>query len=78
MKRALALAALVLSMSGCRYQTEYGQCVGLASTPDPALVYRPSTRNLVLAAIFVETIFVPVLVALNQYSCPVAHTRPLP
>jgi hypothetical protein len=67
----VALAAMLVS--GCRSRTQYGDCIGVADDPDPKLVYRMSTRNVVLACLFVETIFVPVLVVAQSFKCPVGR-----
>ena len=72
-KRTICLTIVALSVLACRTETEYGKCVGLNDQRDSTLVYRGSTRNIVIAVVFVETIFVPVIVALNEYACPVAR-----
>lgn len=64
--------------SACVSETAYGPCVGLNGGEDSTLVYHGSTRNIVLAVVFAETIIPPVVVALKEYKCPVARkARPV-
>lgn len=55
---------------GCARETQYGKCVGYGQEKDPTLEYEYSTRNIVVGAIFAQTIFVPVLVFFKQLECP--------
>jgi hypothetical protein len=69
MKYALILAVLLLA--GCSSSTPYGQCVGLGDEKDPKLVYKPSVRNLIVGAVFVELIAPPIIVAVDEFYCPI-------
>lgn len=77
MKRLLRLAAAVLLVAAlataCTSRTKYGECLGLQEDElkDPKLNYRVSVLNVVLAVIFVETLVVPLVVALSETTCPV-------
>lgn len=72
MKKLLLLAVVMLSLTGCKGSTEFGECVGFgASKSDPALVYELSTRNFVWSVIFFETVIAPVVWALEYAMCPV-------
>lgn len=72
MRKIVIVLCLVFSigLSACKSETEYGSCIGILDEPDPALIYRPSTRNIVLGAIFFQSIFAPALVVLKEHSCP--------
>jgi ABC-type uncharacterized transport system auxiliary subunit len=73
MKKLLLIAALMATLTGCTSSTQYGECVGLADedSADPKLKYDVSTKNVVLAVVFSETIVVPAVVILGEYKCPV-------
>ena len=58
-------------LGGCASHTEYGDCVGLGEDQDPKLVYKVSAQNLAVGFIFIETVIVPVYVAVDQFYCPV-------
>jgi hypothetical protein len=73
-KVGIVLAALL--SASCKSDTEYGECVGMLEERDPRLTYEPSVHNIVLAVVFVETIFVPVLVVLEEHSCPTGRKQP--
>lgn len=64
---------LLIGLTGCQGSTEYGKCIGLGEEEKPNLEYRASTRNIILSVLFIETIFVPVVVALNEVYCPVGE-----
>lgn len=73
MKKFLTVLGLgaALMMSACTSETAFGDCVGFDDDKDPALKYEISTRNVVLGIIFIETIIVPVVVALDEVECPI-------
>jgi hypothetical protein len=73
MTRIAALFLAGLLAAGCTSSTAYGPCVGVTDDRDPALTYKVSTRNVVLGAIFVETLFAPALVLLTEWTCPVGR-----
>jgi hypothetical protein len=54
----------------CASKTQHGECVGINDVKDPNKIYKYSARNIILGIIFIQTIFVPVLVVLNQLQCP--------
>lgn len=70
-----AFVALALLLSGCTTETTFGECVGAFDDEDPALVYRTSGRNVALAIVFSETVWVPVNVIGWNAKCPVAIRR---
>lgn len=70
---ALALLVVTLSVSGCRSETDLGECVGVNDTRDPGLTYKVSIRNVILGVFFIETIVVPLVVLFDELSCPVAR-----
>lgn len=70
MKRLLPL--LLLLATGCVSRTPLGDCIGVMDDKKPDLVYKVSERNVILGVVFVETIVVPLIVALDELSCPVA------
>lgn len=65
----LLIAAL---LAGCTSKTEFGDCIGIADDKKPDLQYKVSAMNVFLAIIFIETVFVPVIVLVDQTSCPIA------
>jgi len=71
MKKLLLMVLIVTMLAGCTTRTEYGTCVGAFDDKDPALVYKLDAWNTVLAIVFFETIFVPVIVVANETLCPV-------
>jgi len=76
MKKKLAawgFAALTMMMVGCTSSTAEGPCVGIGDAQDPALVYKPSVQNIVVAILFFELVLPPVFVAVDQFYCPVGR-----
>lgn len=69
----LLLAVMMLVMTGCRGETDYGECVGLIEDKSPNLEYEVSTRNLIVAIIFSETALVPLIYAVGYIWCPVGR-----
>lgn len=63
----------LLFVSGCKKHTEQGPCIGISDREQEGLVYEVSFRNVVLAIIFSETIFVPVNVIFWNLKCPVGE-----
>jgi hypothetical protein len=76
MRRIILAALVAAAVAGCTSRTDFGECIGLADDKNPALVYKLSTWNLVMGAIFFKTIVVPVVVAVDQTYCPVAKRAP--
>lgn len=72
MKKTLIIALFCAILVGCTTRTEYGECIGIADDKDPGLLYKLDAMNLALAIIFVETIIIPIKVAVDQTMCPVA------
>lgn len=70
------LLALILATSACKTETDFGSCIGIGDTGNPEVVYRTSTRNLILAIIFSETIVVPAVIVFTNIRCPEALTNP--
>jgi hypothetical protein len=73
--RTLLILAVMVLLTGCRTEAEVNgkmyPCVGTNSTRNPNLVYKMSTRNVVVGIIFIETIVVPVVTVLEYLECPV-------
>lgn len=69
MKKVLLLI-LLLSV-GCTSSTPHGKCVGAFEDKNPKKIYEVSTKNVILATVFFQTLFTPILVILNQTYCPV-------
>ena len=64
---------MLILLVGCSERTPYGECIGIADEKDPNLVYRVSTNNVVVGVIFIETLFVPAIVVLDQLYCPISR-----
>lgn len=62
----------MLALSGCQYDNRHGECVGLMQEDLKVqdMSYNYSVRNIVLAVVFSQTIFVPIIVALTALQCP--------
>lgn len=77
MRRLLAVTALAAMLTGCTMDNEYGACKGFAneSEKDPNLKYEVKTMNIVLAVIFSETIFWPVLTGAFWVWCPTGPVK---
>lgn len=71
MNKLLVALTAGFILSGCTSSTEYGRCVGLGDKQSSKLEYEVSTRNVVLAVIFSETIFTPVIVLVKETYCPI-------
>lgn len=78
MKRMAFIVAAAALLAACTSRTEHGECIGLADEKKPDLQYRVSTWNVVMGVIFIETIVVPVVVAIDQVYCPVGRTNASP
>lgn len=63
---------IFVALKLCRDETQYGRCVGIDDAKNPNLVYDVSTRNVVLAVIFSETLVVPIVVVFDKLYCPVS------
>jgi len=73
MKRFAVLALATMLLAGCQGRTNYGECIGTMDEANPKLEYKLSVRNVVLACLFFQSIFVPAIVLLTEYKCPVAN-----
>ncbi len=71
MKSAI-VALFLLCLVGCESETAHGQCVGVSDDKDPNLTYKVSVRNAVLSVIFVELVFPPIVMLVNETYCPVS------
>lgn len=74
MKKTLIALALLgtLLVSGCESSTAYGPCIGVSKDDaNPKLVYKLSTMNVVLGAVFFQTLFAPIIVLVSETYCPV-------
>lgn len=79
MRALLPIIAAIL-LTGCRTEAEINgkmyPCVGASGGRNPTLMYKISTRNVVVGVIFIETIVVPVVVYLEYLECPVGTITP--
>jgi hypothetical protein len=71
MKAILAIL-MVAALAGCASRTEFGPCVGIGDEKDPHLTYKVSARNLIVGLVFWELLAPPVVVAVDEFYCPVA------
>lgn len=71
MKKLCIASILIALLAGCTSKTAHGPCIGAFDDRAPGVEYRMSVMNDVIAVIFVETIFVPVVVVAEQTMCPV-------
>lgn len=67
------LLLLAFSLFACEEATQYGPCIGANDQRSPDFYYKLSTNNVVMAIIFVETVYVPIVVVLDELYCPVAR-----
>lgn len=72
-KANICAMGLILLLAGCQSRTDLGPCVGVNDPKDPALVYRVSTRNVIVGVIFIEVIVPPIVVALDELYCPISR-----
>lgn len=72
MKTIISLIFIAL-LAGCTSSTTYGECVGLGEDKNPNLHYKVSVLNVVMAIVFSQTIVVPVVVAVDEFYCPVGY-----
>jgi hypothetical protein len=70
--KKIVIATLCL-MCSCTFRNSQGECVGLVSQDhkNPGVEYRISWWNIALGVIFSETILIPVVVAIDDFECPV-------
>lgn len=73
--KSVAAILIAASLSACTSSTEYGDCIGVAEDEDPTLSYSVDTGNIVLAVIFSEMIFPPLIVLLSETKCPTGPKR---
>jgi hypothetical protein len=71
MKSLSVALLLALMLTGCVSRTDYGQCVGLGDKKNPKLHYKVSANNLVVGIVFIELIAPPIIVATDEFYCPV-------
>lgn len=70
----ITLIILIL-LSGCVSKTSFGPCIGVLDERDPHLIYKASGWNIAMAIIFIETVFVPVIVVVDQTLCPIGKWK---
>ena len=74
MKRVFLIIVLALLLSSCTSDTDYGECVGIDDMIQGNVVdtleYEIDTGNVIVGAILIETIIVPIYVALEETFCP--------
>ena len=62
---------MAIVLSGCTSHTEFGPCIGIGEEKNPNLVYKVSAQNLVVGIVFFQLIAPPVIVAIDEFYCPV-------
>lgn len=72
-KLTLSLLLALSLLTGCASRTPFGECIGINDEPSPKLVYKYSAQNIVVGALFAETVVVPALVIFTQIKCPTAN-----
>jgi hypothetical protein len=70
-KRILATCAILLLLAGCTERTQFGECKGIGEDQNPKLSYKVNAWNLIMGLFFVELIVPPVIVATDEFYCPV-------
>ncbi len=70
--KTLFLVALLL-LSSCDSVTQFGPCIGIADDKDPNLIYKLSGWNVAMGIIFIETVFVPIIVLVDNTFCQVGR-----
>ncbi len=73
MKRIFIILGGVLCLAGCTSSTKYGPCIGALTERKPNLIYEVDVVNVATAFVFSETIFVPLIVFLDQTRCPIGE-----
>lgn len=68
----IILSLCLVSLTACKTETEFGECIGFQEDESPELKYEISVRNAVWTAIAIETVVAPVLWFLTTAKCPVA------
>ena len=76
MKKLVAILMITVLLAGCTSSTAFGPCIGAFDDKDPAKVYKLDAWNTFLAIFFSATIFVPVVVVVNETFCPVGNKTP--
>lgn len=71
MKKLMVVLLMCLMLASCTSRTELGECIGIGDEETPTLKYKPSVGNIIVGAIFFETIIVPLVVLFTQIKCPV-------
>ena len=71
MKKLIAILIASVMLAGCTTHTEFGACVGIGEKQNPKLDYKVSATNLVIGIVFIEMIAPPVIVAVDEFYCPV-------
>jgi hypothetical protein len=73
MKRFFFISMVAAMLTGCTTETELGPCKGVFNKDEenPKLKYELSTKNLLGAIVFSETLAVPIMVGGLWLWCPV-------
>ncbi len=63
---------LIISLTACESSTSYGDCIDVQRNEAKSnLHYKISTQNVIVSVIFIETLWVPIYVLLEETYCPV-------
>jgi len=71
MRNKLIALMMLVSLSGCKLNTDVGPCVGMLDKDDPEMVYELAGWNVAGAVIFSASVVIPAIVVLKAYKCPV-------
>ena len=69
-KLSIAIVATLL-LTGCEFERKGGKCVGITETKKPGIEYEISLQNVIVGAIFFQTVAAPLVVGLKAFECPV-------
>ncbi len=69
----LLIICFLFTTTGCTDATHCGSFIGINDVEKPNITYKYNALNICLAIIFVETVFVPVVVVLSCLKCPVEN-----
>lgn len=49
------------------------QCVGLFDDKNPKLIYKIDTYNIIIGAFFINLVFPPIIVIVDEFFCPIGY-----
>ena len=75
MKNISVILFVFAVLFGCESETSFGKCIGINDERDPSLHYKVSTTNVVIGIVFIETVFAPAIVVLDELYCPISKSK---